>query len=303
MDVPTAAAWLVVGVVLVVLAVGAVAAGAAAVRRRGNGGGPAGAPAERVDDLADFLAHPPGTRPERPAPAGWATLAPAPPAAAGPRAAARRRTHAPLAALCVAALALVGTAAAVAAGSGSGGEAAQPAPGTGEAAPPSGDAAPPAGGAAPGGLVADLAVAGLVLEPRAVGITAAYPELLLTSQDGAARLELRLPTYNCLTAGAPRDPVAAGCVAAPVEHATLGPEQLRVQRDGDRLTVRGEAATATRPAGSPAEPTGRVYDVELTVLPEGGRAPDGWRPATGELRLGTGTAPLLADRSRIRPAG
>ncbi|MGY2067520.1 hypothetical protein [Blastococcus sp. SYSU DS0619] len=298
MDVPTAAAWLVVGVVLGGLVVGAVVAAVTAARRRGDGtdgtrGRPAGARTERVDDLADFLAHPPGTRPERPTPVGWAALAPAPPAASAPHDRPRRRAQLPPAAVWVAALALVGTAAAVAAGS-------RPGDAPAEAAPSADAPTPPAEEVAPGALVADLAVAGLVLEPRAVGITAAYPELRLTSEDGATRLELRLPTYNCLTAEPPPDPVAAGCVAIPVEHATLGPQQLRVARDGDRLTVRGEAATAVRPAGSTAEPTGRVYDLELTVVPDGGRTADGLRAATGELRLGTGTAPVLPDRSRVR---
>ncbi|MGY1915484.1 hypothetical protein [Blastococcus sp. SYSU DS0973] len=298
MDASTSAAWLVVGVVLGVLAVGAVVAGVAAARRRSGTAGdrPAGAPDGRVDDLADFLAHPPGTRPEAPASTGWATLAPTPPVGPPPRDEERRRAHLPLAVLCVAALALVGTAAAIAAGSRSGDE---PTP----AQPRSPEPVPTAGGATDDRLVADVAVAGLVLEPRAVGITAAYPELQLTSDDGTARLELRLPTYNCLAAEPPPDPVAAGCVATPVEHATLGPEQLLIERDGDRLTVRGHAATATHPGGSPPEPTGRVYQLELSLAPSGTPAADGSRPAVGTLRLGSGTAPVLPATSVLRPAG
>ncbi|WP_346619977.1 hypothetical protein [Blastococcus montanus] len=295
MDAATAAAWLVLGVALGVLAVIAAVAGGTAARRRDRTGGRSpGARDERVDDLADFLEHPPGSRPEAPPSAtGWVALAPAPPAAPPPREESRRRASLPLAVACVAALVLVGTAAAVAAGSRSGTGVPRAAPGTPDPAAPAVDAS----------LVADLAVGGLVLEPRAVGVTAAYPDLRLTADDGAARLELRLPTYNCLTADAPADPVAAGCAASLVEHATVEPADLRLDRDGDRLVLRGQAATWTRPAGSGAEPTGRVYEFELTVAPDGARAPDGSRCAVGELRLGGDSAPVLTDRSRIRGTG
>ena len=142
-----------------------------------------------------------------------------------------------------------------------------------------------------------------MLEPRAVGVTAAYPEVRLTTGAGAARLELRLPTYNCLAAGAPADPVAAGCTATPVEHAVVEGDDLRVTRDGEGWVVHGTAATVLRPGGSPPEATGRVYPLELTVVPEGPPAADGTRAARGELRLGTGSAPVLPEHSRVRTAG
>ncbi|MGY2004915.1 hypothetical protein [Blastococcus sp. SYSU DS1024] len=295
MDAAATTAWLLAGVVLGVLVVAALVAAAAVVRaRRSRGSGAA----DPVDDLADFLEHPPGTRPEPPPPAGWATLAP-PPAPAHPGED-RRWARPALAALCVVALAVVGTAAAVAAGrmaaGGSAGEPASSDPGAPRPAPTS-DAA------APGALVADLVAGGLVLEPRAVGVTAAYPEARLTAHAGAARLELRLPTYNCLAAQAPADPVAAGCTATPVEHAVVDGDDLVVSRDGERWTVRGRAATFLRPGGSAPEPTGRVYPLELTLVPQDASSADGARAAAGELRLGTGSAPLLPELSRVRPPG
>ena len=285
----TAAAWLLLGVVLGTLALGAVVAGTAA-RRRSRTAPQEPTPA-RVDDLADFFEHPPGSHPEAPGTAGWATLAP-PPVLPVPPAAVHRRASLPLAALCVAALALVGTVAAVAAT-----RSTDRAPVSADETP--GAIPPPDRGQDPT-VAGDLTVGGLVLEPRAVGITAGYPEVRLRVDDGAPRVELRLRTYNCLTAEPPPDPVAAGCAATLVQHATLGSPELRMDRAGDRLTLRGQAATETRPGGSAPEPTGRVYDLELTVAPGGAPDADGVRPAVGELRLGSGTAPVVPDRSTLR---
>ncbi|MDP5182791.1 hypothetical protein QOZ88_09075 [Blastococcus sp. BMG 814] len=289
MDAPAATAWLVVGVVLGALAVATLVSVLAVARHRaGRRRGRSAAP---VDDLAEFLEHPPGTRPQAPPPAGWATLAPPEPS---PPVGDRERSGPLLAALCVAALALVGAAAAVAAA-------------TADRTPPvraSGTSPAPAITIeAPGVPVADLVVGGLVLEPRAVGVTATYPEVRLTTGAGAPRLELRLPTYNCLTAEAPADPVAAGCTATPVEHAVVEGDDLSVIRDGEGWVVRGEAATVVRPDGSAPEATGRVYPLELTVSPEGAPAADGTRAAGGDLRLGTGRAAVLAEHSRMRPPG
>ncbi|MCF6744562.1 hypothetical protein E9529_09770 [Blastococcus sp. KM273128] len=283
MDAPAATAWLVVGVVLGVLAVTALVSAVALSRHRPGPG--SGRPPAPVDDLAEFLEHPPGTRPQAPRASGWTALAPAEPV---PPAGDRQRPGSALAALCVAALALVGTAAAVAAA-------------TAEGAPQpraAGVSSPPAGG-----VVAELAVGGLVLEPRAVGVTATYPEVRLSTGGGAPRLELRLPTYNCLAAEAPADPVAAGCIATPVEHAVLEGEDLAVTRDGAGWVVSGTAETVLRPGGSAPAATGRAYALELTVEPDGPPAADGTRAARGELRLGTGSAPVLAERSRVRAAG
>ncbi|MDK3256119.1 hypothetical protein [Blastococcus capsensis] len=304
MDVPPAAAWLVLGVVLGVLAAGAVVIGVVALLRRPGRTGhrppatPIRAAPAPVDDLADFLEHPPGSRPGEPEPTGWATLALPPPPPPPPAPASGRgpgRVLLPLAAMCFAALTVVGTTAAVVAGTR-----------TTDRVPPriaeAPDEVPTRGDGEGSTVVGDLVIDGLVLEPRAVGITATYPEVRLRSEGGRAGLELRLPTYNCLTATPPPDPVAAGCAAALVEHATLGQSDLRVERRGDRLTVRGQVATVTRLAGSPPEPTGRVYELELTVAPRGEPTGDGTRQAVGELRIGTGTAPVVTGRSTLRPA-
>lgn len=295
------AAWLLLGLVLGVLAAVTVVVGVAALRRRPDRtghrppGALAGGAPGQVDDLADFLEHPPGSRPGKPQPSGWATLAPPPPPAPAPTTqAGHGRALLPLAAMCLAALTVVGTTAAIVAAT----RTADRVPYRASGAPDevrtrdSGQDSP---------VVADLVVGGLVLEPRAVGVTAAYPELRLRAEGDTASMELRLPTYNCLTATPPPDPVAAGCVAALVEHAALGPSDLRVERRGDRLTLRGRAATVTHPAGAAPEPTGRVYALELTVAPRGEPTEDGTRKAAGELTIGTGAAPVLTGHSTLHP--
>ena len=298
MDAPATAAWLVLVAVLGILLLGAVLAGVAALRPRSGAAAPTGDDAAPpVDDLADFLEHPPGSRASLPGRDGWVTLAVPPEAPAPVPGTARRRHPLALAAGCLAALALVGTAAAVVAGTREGDPGHAWADETSAGRPGAPAPAQPVGH---GAVVAELAAGGLVLEPRAVGITAVYPELDLRVDDGAARLELRLPAYNCLTGEPPADPVVAGCATALVEHATLTGADLRVERDGDRLVLRGRAATEIRPAGSAPEPTGRVYDLELTVAPARGRVADGVRPAVGELRLGAGAAPLVPGRSTLR---
>lgn len=195
--------------------------------------------------------------------------------------------------MCLAALTVVGTTAAVVAGTR-----------TAERVPPRVAEAPGEIRGRDSGegstVVGDLVAGGLVLEPHAVGVTAAYPELRFRSEGETAAVELRLPTYNCLTAEPPRDPVAAGCAAALVEYATLGPSDLRVERRDDRLTLRARAATVTRPAGSPPEPTGRSYELELTVVPRGEPTGDGTRQAVGELRIGGDAAPIVTGRSTLR---
>lgn len=299
MDIPSAAAWLVLGVVLGILALGAVVAAVAARRWSHHAAPPVSAPPP-VDDLAGFFEQPPGSSPETAgvraeaagAP-GWVTLAPLPPAPPLPRAADQSRTAFTVAALCVTALALVGTAAALAAGT----RGADRPPASADETPA---AVPPRDRGHDSAVAGDLTVGGLVLEPRAVGITAAYPEVRLRVSAHTTRLELRLPTYNCLTTEAPPDPLAAGCAATLIEHATLTSPEVRVERAGDRLALRGRVATETHPAGSVPEPTGRVYDLELTLAPGGAPEAGAARPAVGELRLGTGTAPVLPARSTLR---
>ncbi|WP_143030368.1 hypothetical protein [Blastococcus aurantiacus] len=282
MDVPAVAAgpWIALGAVLGALLL--LAAGAIVLRLRSPAPPePATPPTpdEPRDDLADFLAHPPGTRG---VPAddgdGWVPLAPsAPPApreepAPGPTGA---RPVGVLAGLAVGALLLVGTAAALAA--------AQRSP---AAAPdkPAATAAPSSASPSGDGVVARLAFDGVVLEEHAVGITAAYPELELTVDDEGRELaRLRLPAANCLALAAPPEPGDPGCRAARTEYAELAAPGLRVDRDGDRLAVSGRFATYRRPPGAPAEPTRRTYEVSVTVAAAGGEDA-GWRPAEGELR-------------------
>ena len=285
----TSAAWLVLGTVLGVLLLAAAVAGVPTSRRRAarpaapepRGSGP------RVDDLADFLEHPPGTRAEQRAPTGWATLAPPPPAHTAPGSTPADhpgRTHLPLAALCLAALTVVGVAAAVAAGTGT-----EEANRTAAATPePTVDPDTP-------GLEGVLRAGGLVLEQRVVGVTAAYPEIRLREDGGTTHLELRLPTWNCLSATAPDDPAAAGCVRSLVEHAELSTPELLVEREGRRLRLHGRAGTELRPSGTPPVPSGHAYEFELIVTPGN----DAGRPVTGEVRIGTNSAPLVEELSEL----
>jgi hypothetical protein len=295
MDVPAAAAgpWIVLGAVLGALLL--LAAGTVVLRLRSP------APPEPAtpppgdaprDDLADFLAHPPGTRS---VPAddgdGWVPLA-------APTAPARREEPAPLpagtgpagalAGLAVGALLLVGIAAALAAAQRS--PAAAPDAPSASTSPSSAapwDEAEEGGSGESGseeGVVARLAFGGVVLEEHAVGITAAYPQLELgVDEEGRDVARLRLPAVNCLAAAAPPAPGDPGCRAARTEYADLTAPALRVDRDGDRLTVSGRFATSLRSPGAAAEPTGRSYEVAVTVAASGAEDA-GWRTAEGELR-------------------
>ncbi|MGY1835174.1 hypothetical protein ACI79P_08700 [Blastococcus sp. SYSU DS0510] len=277
MDVGTASVGIALGAVVVALAL----AWAGSTRDRARDRSRA-----RVDDLADFLEHPPGTREEPPRAAGWVGLAPEPPA---PLSGATARRWWVAAGAAVTALALAG--AVVVATGGDGGRSTLPV------------ATRPAGQEPDAGtLEADLAFAGLVLEQRAVGITAAYPEAQLTTGGDGTRLTIRLPTYNCLAAVAPPDPEAAGCVAAAVEQGTVQTPDLRLERSGGRLLLSGELATWTDPTGSPPEPTGRVYPLQLTLSPGDQVAAGGWRDVLGRLELGTESAPA-DEGSRVRAAG
>ena len=57
---------------------------------------------------------------------------------------------------------------------------------------------------------ARLTFGGLVLEPRAVGVTATYPVVEVRADGDEAGARLELPTFNCLTAEAPRGPGRGG---------------------------------------------------------------------------------------------
>jgi hypothetical protein len=262
------------------------------------------------DDLPGFLDSPPGAgSAPGPSRAGWASLTaapppPPPPPSDGPR----RGRDAPgvLGAMAAAAVLLAGVAVAVAA------TVADPRPHRGTAehtssASPGAPAAPSPGAAGagaladesvplgPDGAAARLTFRGVVLERHAVGVTATYPGLRLTSDGERSLVHLELPTFHCLTDEAPADPVAAGCSRSVPEYADLGSPDLRLTGSGDRLRLAGAFPTYLRPNGGPPEWTGRVYRIEVTVDAGRGRAAEGWRPAEGRLELGSDRTGTTAD--------
>jgi hypothetical protein len=124
-----------------------------------------------------------------------------------------------------------------------------------------------------------------------VGVTATYPELVLTADRDRPVVRLTLPTWNCLATEAPADPAAAGCVPGRTEYAELRAPALTLTRDGDRLLITGRFPTEIRSNGAGPEPTGRVYPLRITVEP-GEPAREGrWGTASGVLELGAGRAP------------
>jgi hypothetical protein len=305
---PSTAPWLVLGAVLAVVLLGLAGLVAVLVLRRPPGDGPAPRPYEpapdATDDLPGFLEHPPGS-PGSPSPAaaGWPALsaassaepsrAPLPEPPAPERS--RRQTGLALAALSVTALLLVGVAAALAV-------AAQPARTDPEdtaalasdADPAPSPTAPSQAGAlatssvSPGrtGTTARLTFGGIVLERRAVGVTATYPRIELTSDGEHAVAHVGLPTFNCLTDHAPADPVAAWCLRSLTEHGDLATPELEVSRHGDRVRVSGRFPTYLRPNGTPPVWTGRVYELRVSAEPGAGDPDEGPVPATGVLELG-----------------
>jgi hypothetical protein len=134
-------------------------------------------------------------------------------------------------------------------------------------------------------IEARLVFGGVILERRAVGVTATYPELRLTGDGNDRRAEVELPTWNCLTDEAPADPEAAGCRRSPTEYADLASPDLRVAEHGNELRISGRFPTVVRPNGSPPAATGRSYDLVVTV-DRGDRATAGRQPVTATLRLG-----------------
>ncbi len=161
------------------------------------------------------------------------------------------------------------------------------------------------------GWAARLAFAPLVLERRAVGVTAATAAVSVTRRsDGTALAHVRLPTWNCLTAGAPADPVAAGCSPGPVEYADLPSPALHTTVVDGGLRLTGRFPTYTRPSGGPPVYTGRVYEFTVTLAAEDPAAedpaaPGTWTPARGTLFLGTERTESLPDPgvSAVRRGG
>ena len=283
-----AAPWLVLGFVLGVVVLTLVGLGVAWARRRRRADPDREpAPVVVVDDLPGFLESPPGTAAAATAGSGWASLAPPPPAAPPPAPEPDRgATLVPLAALAMAGLVLLGIAAALAIGR-------QPAPSTSSSASSAPDA---------GALEARLAFGGLVLEPRAVGVTATYPAVEIRSDGEDATASVELPTFNCLADEAPDDPVAAGCRRTPSEYAELSSPELSVERDGDGWVVSGRFPTYLHPNGSAPVPTGRSYDLRMTVVVDG-PAIEHWQPAAAVLHLGDDRTESLAGDVSVLRAG
>jgi hypothetical protein len=151
------------------------------------------------------------------------------------------------------------------------------------------------------GISGDLSFGGVVLERRLVGVTVSYPRVRLTSDGGAEAAHVELPTWNCLADAAPADPAAAHCVRTVPEFADLRSPALSVTRSTPgHLRISGRLATSTQPNGGSPTPTGRAYDLVLTVATSGGTT--GQRPVTGELALGSDSA-TTTDGSTLRFGG
>jgi hypothetical protein len=317
MTIPGAAAVLLLAVGLALGVLLAALAPAALARRRGRSRPSAPPPTDFPDDdLPDFLATPPGTAGARAIPrSGWAALSPLPPPPSAPTTAGVAPSRVALVSGLVALVLLTAFVAVLApAGRPTQAEAPEhrvaarspfPLPAV-PTAPAPGD--PGAGRLAaadvpvgPRGTAADLTFTGIVLERRAVGVTAAYPHVRITDDGSTTLAHVELVTFNCLTDAAPPDPVAAGCSRVVPEYAELATPALQVLRaPGGRLALRGHFPTYLQPNGTPAAWTGEVYDLRLDVSPSTAAHPGTDVPATGFLQLGAdraGTTALSVVRS------
>ncbi|MGY5882744.1 hypothetical protein [Modestobacter lacusdianchii] len=144
------------------------------------------------------------------------------------------------------------------------------------------------------GVAASVSAQGLLLEQRAVGLTVTYPSLSVSTDGRRSLAHVRLPTFNCLTAEPPADPVAAGCARSLTEYADLASPQLQLTRDGDRVELVGLFPTYTRPNGSAPVYTGRAYQLAATIAPVGPQE-NGSTPAAGVVRIGLDSAPTTDD--------
>jgi hypothetical protein len=246
------------GVVLGLLGVALAALAAYVVARRAGPRPPTPSGPEAGDDLPGFLEFPPGTAAApAPASAGWAVLAPPPVRAVPPS---RGRDHRlALGAMAAVGVLLIALAVALLTGD----DDSRPHRHGRD------DAARDRAGTADG-VAARLTFRGVVLERHAVGITATYPGLEVSSDGERALAHLELPTFHCLTDQAPEDPVAAGCRRSVTEYADLDSPGLTLTGSGDRLRLAGDFATYLRPDGGTPEPTGRVYEVDVSAVSDGG---------------------------------
>ena len=98
---------------------------------------------------------------------------------------------------------------------------------------------------------------------------------------------MEFPTFNCLTAEAPADPVAAGCTRSVTEYAELASPDL-VRRPGRRRPAR--SAAGSRPSCGPTAarrtPTGRAYDAADHRRPPARRPGADGGPPTACCELG-----------------
>jgi hypothetical protein len=145
------------------------------------------------------------------------------------------------------------------------------------------------------GTAASVTFQGVVLEQRAVGLTVTYPSVSVSTDGRRSLAHVRLPTFNCLTAEPPADPVAAGCARSLTEYADLASPALQVSRDGGRLDVLGLFPTYTRSNGSAPAYTGRAYQLTAAITADGPER-NGQAPAAGVVRIGLDSAPTTADR-------
>jgi hypothetical protein len=276
---------------------------AARDRRRGRPPPPTSPPRGFPDDdLPGFLATPPGSDGKGAVPrSGWAVLSAPPGPPPAPATPPRLRIGRPALIAGLAALVLLAAFVAVVATA----DPRRPVPGTEHRPAPNAARLPavptaPASGA-PGagvlaatdlpagrhGVTADLTFTGIVLERRAVGVTAAYPHVRISDDGSASLAHVRLVTFNCLADAAPADPVAAGCSRVVPEYAELPSPALQVTRSrAGGLALRGRFPTYVRPNGTPAVWTGEVYELRIEVSPTTAERAGTEVPATGFLQLG-----------------
>lgn len=277
---------------------------------------PPGPPSREVDDLPGFFDAPPGSPRALPAAPTGPAPGPATPegrtddpptAAAAPTDAPRRpggrrgllvggAVVAVVAALAATAL-LAGrdhddraTPAGAAAGTTTAGRASASDPTTSPAT-----TAAPLTAAAPGdlapvdldpgadGFTATVSFGGVVLEPRAVGVTVAYPELRVSSDGDRTLAHVEFAVWNCLADTPPADPTTADCRRGLTEYADLPSPDLQAARTDDGVRLTGSFPTYTRPNGSPPVATGRSYALAVQVQDRGGSV-------SGTLQLGDGSA-------------